>query len=89
MDNELKPCPFCGGSARILVCDEEGNIHDDAYEDDPWSGLRFGIQHDLSNANEDCPVATYEGELIGGATYDMRDEATETWNRRVNTDGTK
>lgn len=25
MDNELKPCPFCGGEAEIAVC-EEGKL---------------------------------------------------------------
>ena len=79
---KLLECPFCGGAARILVCDEEGNIHDDAYEDDPWSGLRFAIQHDESNADEDCPIATCDGEMIGGFTYDTRQEAATAWNRR-------
>jgi hypothetical protein len=40
MNDELK-CPFCGGKVRILVCDDEGNVHDDDYENDPWSGLSF------------------------------------------------
>ena len=23
--NELKPCPFCGGNAKVKVCDGAGN----------------------------------------------------------------
>jgi hypothetical protein len=25
---ELKPCPFCGGKAILVPCDDEGNLHD-------------------------------------------------------------
>lgn len=26
---ELLSCPFCGKTPEILVCDDEGNIHDE------------------------------------------------------------
>ena len=28
VEKELLPCPFCGSEIRIVVCDDEGNIHD-------------------------------------------------------------
>ena len=29
---ELKPCPFCGGKVGLVLCDDEGNMHDEAYD---------------------------------------------------------
>lgn len=31
----LKSCPFCGGKAKIVCCDEDCNICSDAYTEDP------------------------------------------------------
>lgn len=33
---ELKPCPFCGGKVSIVLCDDEGNLHDEAYRERPY-----------------------------------------------------
>lgn len=85
MKNEkLKPCPFCGGKAEIVCCDDEGNLHNDDYEQDPWSGIGYKIKHS-SEENEDCPIAAYQddGATIGVLIYDTREEATEYWNRRA------
>ena len=76
----LKPCPFCKGSVNILVCDGEGNIHDeDGYEENPWSGLSFALEH-THEANPDCPIAHYDGEHLGVYLYDSREEAIDAWN---------
>lgn len=86
MTEELKPCPFCGGKATIVYCDDEGNLHGDDYEDDPWSGLGYRIRHSHEE-NEDCPIARYaeDGATMGDVyIYDTREEAIEAWNRRVN-----
>lgn len=81
--SELMPCPFCGGKASILVCDDEGNIHDESYEQDPWSGLGYMLQHTREDVPEDidCPIATSKGEGLGMLIYDTREEATEVWNK--------
>lgn len=86
MREVLKPCPFCGGKATIICCDDEGNIHGDDYENNQWSGLGYQIRHSHEE-NEDCPIARYaeDGAIMGGVyIYDTREEAIEAWNRRTN-----
>lgn len=80
---KLKPCPFCGGKATIIVSDSEGNDRNAVYENDPWSGLSFKIKHDHEN-NKGCPIANYEedGGSMGVYLYDDREEAITAWNTR-------
>ena len=83
MKLRMRKCPFCKGLARLVVCDEEGNVHGDDYENDPWSGLCFGISHTESDdPTGACPIATNEG-YIGGWHYDTRKEATDAWNGKI------
>lgn len=77
----LKSCPFCGGKAEIVCCDDEGNIHNDNYENDPWSGLWYQIRHSHEE-NKDCPIATYDGIIGNIYMYETKEEAAEAWNNR-------
>jgi len=82
---KLKPCPFCGSGIRIFVCDDEGNLHTNDYEKDPWSGLGYKLYHDITDdPTEKCPIAQHEGEgEMGIWIYNTREEAIEAWNRRT------
>ena len=78
----LLPCPWCGGKAKIILCDDEGNHHADEYESDPWSGLGFMLCHDERD-NTDCVIAHKEGYQLGRWIYDTRKEAIRAWNTRA------
>lgn len=84
--DKLKPCPFCGGSVKFIILDDEFNAHDEEYEKDPWSGLLYGLYHSVKE-NEDCPIANQDGEMLGSYGYDTQKEAIEAWNRRVEENG--
>ena len=85
MASDLKPCPFCRSKIRIVVCDGEGNIHDEDYENDPWSGLGYQLYHEITDdPTERCPIAGHEGEgTMGVWIYDTKEEAIDAWNRRA------
>lgn len=84
MEKVLLPCPFCGSEIRIVVCDDEGNIHEDDYENDPWSGLGYRLYHDIADFKDvNCPIAGHEGSgEMGIWIYNTREDAIEAWNRR-------
>lgn len=81
IDKKLKPCPFCGSTTKIQIVNNEGNFHNEDYKNDPWSGLEYVIIHNTEE-NEDCPIAKYEGEIMGSYMYDTEEEAIQAWNRR-------
>lgn len=81
---ELRNCPFCGGKVSIVLCDDEGNLRDESYREDPYSGLGFMLRH-THEENPECPIASYEcdGGILGGVyIYDTEEEAAEAWNKR-------
>lgn len=80
----LKSCPFCGAKIRIITCDDEGNVHDDEYAKDPWSGLGYRLYHDITDdPTESCPIARHKGEgAMGIWIYDTEEEAIKAWNER-------
>lgn len=84
--DKLRPCPFCGGLAKIVLCDDEGNLHNEDYALKPYSGVGFMIRH-THEENPQCPIAIYEvdGGIVGGVyIYDTEEQAAEAWNRRIN-----
>lgn len=78
----IKPCPFCGGKVKIQIRNAEGNLRDEEYEKDPWSGLTYSIGH-YTGDNPNCPIATYKEDIIGVYLYESKNEAIEAWNRRI------
>lgn len=83
-----KPCPFCGGKVAVVICDDEGNLHDDDYLFNPYSGVGYRLRH-THELNPNCPVARYEedGGTVGVYIYDTTEEAIEVWNRRADNGG--
>lgn len=82
MIERLKPCPFCGGEARLQLTDEEGNFKDESYLEDPYSGVGYVIVHDISDSSE-CPIATYCDEALGTYIYTTKEAAIFAWNLRT------
>lgn len=85
VEHELKPCPFCGGKVSLVLCDDEGNLHDEAYREHSYSGLGFMLHHAYEE-NPECPIASYEcdGGILGGVyIYSTKEQAAEAWNRRA------
>ena len=86
-DNSTPKCPFCGGEFHLLLCDEEGNPHDDDYLSNPYSGISYCIVHSIKDVPNDvhCPIATsYEDEAISEYLYETKEEALAALRIRSN-----
>lgn len=59
MTEKLRPCPFCGGEARLQLTDDEGNFKDESYLENPYSGVGYVIVHDISNSVDCCPTCKH------------------------------
>lgn len=79
--SEIKPCPFCGKEVGYYICDSEGNLKDEDYLEDPWSGIGYQIRHEMTDGVE-CPIATHEFEGVGALIYESLDELAKFWNSR-------
>lgn len=79
-ENFVPKCPFCGGKFHILLCDEEGNPHNDNYLKDPYNGVYYYIAHSRYDVpkNAKCPIAQEDYlEPIGNCLYETKEEALE------------
>lgn len=86
MTEKLRPCPFCGGEAKIQLTDSEGNGKSESYLENPYSGVGYVIVHDLSNLGDYCPIATDYDVVQGGNIYASKEAAIKAWNGRADDD---
>lgn len=82
MTEKLRPCPFCGGKARLQLTDDEGNFQDESYLENPWSGVGYVIIHNISDSTSFCPIATDFNSSQGGYIYASKKAARIAWNKR-------
>lgn len=85
MTEKLRPCPFCGGEARLQLTDDEGNFRDESYLENPYSGVGYVIVHDISDS-ETCPIATDPDSSQGSYIYASKEAAINAWNGRTEDD---
>lgn len=81
MMKKLNPCPFCGEDVSLGISDDEGNMRNEEYESDPWSGITYTLIHEYQDG-VGCPIATHPDEILGSRLYESREEATQAWNAR-------
>lgn len=77
---DLKPCPFLGGKVKFLLLDDEFTSR--TKNTQKTRGADCNTAYHSVTENEDCPIATGAGEMLGMYGYDTRAEAEEAWNRR-------
>ena len=82
---KLHPCPFCGTVPKIIITDDEGNPRNTDYLNDTWSGIAFGIRHDVV---KECPISFGNEDdadciPMGNRLYNTPDELVETWNSAI------
>lgn len=85
MTEKLRPCPFCGGKARLQLTDDEGNFKDESYLENPYSGVGYVIVHDISDSGT-CPIATDSDSSQGSYIYASKEAAINAWNGRTDDD---
>ena len=86
MTEKLRPCPFCGGEAKIQLTDYEGNFKDESYLENTYSGVGYVIMHDTSNSTDGCPIATDSDSSQGSYIYASKEAAINAWNGRTDDD---
>ena len=80
-DSRLRPCPFCGGEARMVVT---------SYGDPDWDGCCDDDFDDEDIEAIDSKDDQYKAECWNcgatfseGYTFYTKEQAIKAWNRRV------
>lgn len=76
MSNELKPCPFCGGEADYWSCDRLIKIGCKP------CGFSLGFDGIVQSAENDVPVKSKEGNVVGYYHQNADKVAKQKWNTR-------
>ena len=71
MTDKLKPCPFCGGKAKIYT-----HIKATEYKNGVWTEYKPEVWRVMCDARVDCCALLNK--------FDTKQEAIEAWNRRAN-----
>ncbi len=93
LNEELKPCPFCGSKVEIAVFDINDDEQDEEYENDPIWIESGEVIYRLKYPNVDnCPILSYRENDYGQvfafvdvSNADSREKLIKMWNTRINT----
>ena len=80
MQIELKPCPFCGGEARITYF-EHGADYNEAHISCMICGATIKKRCYFVMVEKIDPITNQRVFVDSGARFDM--DAMDLWNRRV------
>lgn len=82
MQNELKPCPFCGGKAEVSMIEIRSDITNTTII---CSGCRVTLEwtQEFYTCEIKDPIS---GELLDVRRVPHNESAYEAWNRRIEND---
>lgn len=80
---KMKPCPFCGGEASVVILDEYGRLMGDSYcfDADPLLGISFVYYHPI-HKSPDCIIARDYGDPDGLQLFETKEACINAWNTR-------